>query len=348
MQAVLQRIEEEDGLGKVGDYSHDDVSQAISRFADALRQALPILQQETRDDEDDKIDAQWLLRICAKIPSELGPLHLARAVLDASGKNDEGQKQEALFAALGASEEAMEVLFEIAPRLPQIKQNIRLSDLGEDDGQAPSFPMEFMDEEELYRQRLRQETLDAAQAAAITQAEADARMAPSRSGSTHTIARSSDMEAQKMAKKAAKRAAQALQRAKDAGAVIDESELLAVDASVMGRGGLIGSSIDVLRDLQESLLPEGSRKYYTEEGLPSGTIRKDDDIIGYERVIIPPPVSDASKLHARLKIQDILDPVCAKAFAGTASLNPMQSTVFDTAFNRRENMLVCAPTGAGK
>jgi hypothetical protein len=168
------------------------------------------------------------------------------------------------------------------------------------------------------------------------------------SGSTHTIARSSDMEAHKTAKKAAKRAAQALQRAKAAGAVIDESELLAVDESVMGSGGLIGRSTDALRALQESLLPEGSRKHYTEEGLPSGTIREDDDIIGYERVIIPPPVSDASKLHARLNIRDILDPACAKAFAGTASLNPMQSTVFDTAFNRRENMLVCAPTGAGK
>ena len=108
------------------------------------------------------------------------------------------------------------------------------------------------------------------------------------------------------------------------------------------------SSADELRSLQDSLLPEGSRKYYNEEGLPNGTIREDDTDIGFERVVIPPPFLDVSKLHPRLSIDDILDHDCARAFAGTTSLNPMQSAVFDTAFNRRENMLVCAPTGAGK
>ena len=34
--------------------------------------------------------------------------------------------------------------------------------------------------------------------------------------------------------------------------------------------------------------------------------------------------------------------------AGTDSLNPTQSAVFDAAYNTRENLLICAPTGAGK
>ena len=139
-----------------------------------------------------------------------------------------------------------------------------------------------------------------------------------------------------------------LQRAKAAGAIIEESELLDVDASIMGHGGLMGHSQDELRQLQQTLLPEGSRQYYNQQGLPNGTEREENDDIGYERVTIPPPVRDVSKLHPRLRIEDILDSDSAIAFGGMDSLNPMQSTVFDTAFHRRENMLVCAPTGAGK
>ena len=36
------------------------------------------------------------------------------------------------------------------------------------------------------------------------------------------------------------------------------------------------------------------------------------------------------------------------AFAGYDSLNRLQSRVFGTAYGTNENMLVCAPTGAGK
>ena len=36
------------------------------------------------------------------------------------------------------------------------------------------------------------------------------------------------------------------------------------------------------------------------------------------------------------------------AFAGTKTLNRVQSVVFNSAYNSNENLLVCAPTGAGK
>lgn len=354
MDAILREIELEDTRKEPpsSDFSRDDVSQALHRFIEALREAIPLLEEEEAKDEvqgDESINIDWLLALVSQIPSELDPKQLAQAVWDASHIADEGRKQEALFTALGASEEAMNILFQVAPHLPAIQQNISAADIGRvgyESLYAP--PEEMIDEAEHRRQKLRQEAFDAAQVAAIAQAEADAMMGPSGFGSTHTVARSSDMQAQKMAKKAAKRAAQAMQRARDAGAIIEDSELLAVNDSVLGDGGLLRRSENELRELQESLLPEGSRMHHNDNGLPSGTERIENDEIGYEKVVIPPPNLDEADLHPRLRIHDVMDPDCAIAFDGVSSLNPMQSAVFDTAFNRRENMLVCAPTGAGK
>jgi activating signal cointegrator complex subunit 3 len=36
------------------------------------------------------------------------------------------------------------------------------------------------------------------------------------------------------------------------------------------------------------------------------------------------------------------------AFSGFEKLNQIQSIVFDQAYNTLENLLICAPTGAGK
>jgi hypothetical protein len=368
MEEILKEFDERNSRTKVPPlspeeakrYSRDDLLTALSRMANAMREAAPLLEQQLsqhREDEsksdDNRINAQWLVSILKPISSDLGVSQLARLVVEASQPpNNPQQQEEALFAALGASEEAMSALFEIFPRMADIQQNISLNDLGFEDD-ALSAVMTYTDPAEEERQRLRQEAMDAAQVAALAQAEVDALMASQLSGpagATHSIARKSEIELQKAARKAQKRAAQALQRAKEAGAILEEGDLLAInpEAGTMGQGGLMGRSHDELLALQQSLLPEGSKKYYNEQGLPTGTVREDDDKIGYEMVTIPPPVLDASQLHARLRIDDIMDEECAKAFAGTASLNPMQSAVFETAFHRRENMLVCAPTGESR
>ena len=58
----------------------------------------------------------------------------------------------------------------------------------------------------------------------------------------------------------------------------------------------------------------------------------------------PKPFKEGEKLR---KIEDL--PEWARpAFAGMASLNRIQSRVCDTALKTAENMLLCAPTGAGK
>ena len=43
-----------------------------------------------------------------------------------------------------------------------------------------------------------------------------------------------------------------------------------------------------------------------------------------------------------------LDDIAQLAFKGTKSLNRIQSIVFERAYYTNENLLICAPTGAGK
>eukprot|EP00934_Nitzschia_sp_Nitz4_P001789 Nitzschia sp. Nitz4//scaffold122_size67431//34001//40615//NITZ4_006086-RA/size67431-augustus-gene-0.57-mRNA-1//-1//CDS//3329534406//1789//frame0 len=350
MEALLQQYEEEEGPGKAAPLPNkDELAQRLLVFASALREALALYKGESKQEEGgDVASAQWLLRVLAKIPSELTVPQMARAVYDASLLSDESQQQDALFAALGASEEAMEVLFELAPQLPEIRNKVNVRDLGTDSQASPQpfISVDEVDEEEIKRQRLRQEALEARQLADLALAELQATEGTSTQASTHSIARASDKNARKAAEKASKRAAQALERAIKAGAIIEESELLDVHNTTMGSGGLLGRSSDELQELQQSLLPEGTRQYYEERGLPMGATREELD--EFVRVTIPPPKLDDATLHPRLRISDIMDDDCAIAFAGVDSLNPMQSAVFETAFNRRENLLVCAPTGAGK
>ena len=64
----------------------------------------------------------------------------------------------------------------------------------------------------------------------------------------------------------------------------------------------------------------------------------------------PAPVRDKSMMRARLSLDKALrvDAVKWMAFVGTDSLNSMQSAVFDATYNTLQNLLICAPTGAGK
>ena len=68
----------------------------------------------------------------------------------------------------------------------------------------------------------------------------------------------------------------------------------------------------------------------------------------FESVSIPvdkkPPFNVGSKL---IPISE-LDVIGQSVFEGVKSLNRIQSIVFDSAYRTNENLLVCAPTGAGK
>ncbi|PSN49726.1 Activating signal cointegrator 1 complex subunit 3 [Blattella germanica] len=68
----------------------------------------------------------------------------------------------------------------------------------------------------------------------------------------------------------------------------------------------------------------------------------------YEEVNIP--VSETAPLSVGNKLVSIssLDEIGQMAFQGVKSLNRIQSVVFDAAYHTNENLLICAPTGAGK
>ncbi|XP_050224918.1 DExH-box ATP-dependent RNA helicase DExH14 isoform X1 [Mercurialis annua] len=80
--------------------------------------------------------------------------------------------------------------------------------------------------------------------------------------------------------------------------------------------------------------------------LPQGTTKKYCD--GYEEVIIPPTPTAQMKPGEKLIEIKELDDFAQAAFQGYKSLNRIQSQIFQTVYYTNENILVCAPTGAGK
>ncbi|XP_052242448.1 activating signal cointegrator 1 complex subunit 3-like [Dreissena polymorpha] len=80
--------------------------------------------------------------------------------------------------------------------------------------------------------------------------------------------------------------------------------------------------------------------------LPDLLTRENNKV--YEEVTIPP--SEAAPTHVgeeRVRI-DTLDDIAKVAFKNTKLLNRIQTVVFETAYKTNENLLICAPTGAGK
>ena len=89
-------------------------------------------------------------------------------------------------------------------------------------------------------------------------------------------------------------------------------------------------------------LSSGGKKY----ALPVGSERKEYE--KYEEYSIP--AAKVGILGAGRKLVKIadMDGLCKRTFKGYESLNRMQSLVYPVAYRTNENMLICAPTGAGK
>ena len=69
----------------------------------------------------------------------------------------------------------------------------------------------------------------------------------------------------------------------------------------------------------------------------------------YEEVVIPLPLQRVPEGSPEDLVPiDSLDPLVQMAFKGTKTLNRLQSKVFESALYSNENLLICAPTGAGK
>ena len=89
-------------------------------------------------------------------------------------------------------------------------------------------------------------------------------------------------------------------------------------------------------------LAAGGRRY----ALPVGSERVEHE--KYEEYSIP--ATKVGTLGAGRKLVEItdMDGLCKRTFKGYKSLNRMQSLVYPVAYKTSENMLICAPTGAGK
>ena len=89
-------------------------------------------------------------------------------------------------------------------------------------------------------------------------------------------------------------------------------------------------------------LSSGGRKY----GLPEGSKKIEHE--KYDEYSIP--AAKVGTLGVGRKLVEIseMDGLCKRTFKGYKSLNRMQSLVYRVAYETNENMLICAPTGAGK
>ncbi|KAF8076263.1 Sec63 Brl domain-containing protein [Lyophyllum atratum] len=93
---------------------------------------------------------------------------------------------------------------------------------------------------------------------------------------------------------------------------------------------------------QGNVLSQFGSKYM----LPLGTVRNMHE--EFEEVIIPPAKTVPPKASERLLPVKELDSLARECFPGYISLNRIQSVVYPTAYGSNENLLICAPTGAGK
>ncbi|KAK9459314.1 Sec63 Brl domain-containing protein [Lipomyces oligophaga] len=80
--------------------------------------------------------------------------------------------------------------------------------------------------------------------------------------------------------------------------------------------------------------------------LPVGTTRVTEDL--YEEITVPYPKHRPVKFGNKLVEISSLDILCRETFIGYKTLNRVQSLVYPVAYGTNHNMLICAPTGAGK
>ncbi|CAG8568952.1 618_t:CDS:10 [Ambispora leptoticha] len=86
--------------------------------------------------------------------------------------------------------------------------------------------------------------------------------------------------------------------------------------------------------------------YGTRFSVPVGTQRFEES--NYEEIIIPLTKKSPPTRDEKLILLEDMDNLCKGTFKAYRSLNRIQSIVYPCAYESNENMLICAPTGAGK
>lgn len=125
------------------------------------------------------------------------------------------------------------------------------------------------------------------------------------------------------------------------------SEYLMTERSLgLQKGKAFASTQEHLQHWNDDLLPEGTLVYHEKRGLPAGA----EKVVGpgFEEVYIPAATNKPINPPSGLISITHLEPWAQLAFGGMKTLNTIQSIVFAAAYNTSQNMLICAPTGAGK
>lgn len=99
-------------------------------------------------------------------------------------------------------------------------------------------------------------------------------------------------------------------------------------------------------DLEDLAFAQGNHLMSNKKvSLPEGSFKRSH--ASYEEVHVPAPKKADVANEVRIAISDMPDWTHA-AFGNTQELNRIQSRMYPTAFGSDENILLCAPTGAGK
>ncbi|KAH6557100.1 hypothetical protein KP509_1Z134800 [Ceratopteris richardii] len=119
------------------------------------------------------------------------------------------------------------------------------------------------------------------------------------------------------------------------------------DIEWLSRVGGFSALVNASEGFLDNLIGQGNNQAaFSGTSLPHGTTRK--VFKGYEEVRVPAtPTAQLMPGEQLIKIAE-LDDFAQTAFEGYETLNRIQSRIFNTAYYSNENILVCAPTGAGK
>ncbi len=128
--------------------------------------------------------------------------------------------------------------------------------------------------------------------------------------------------------------------------VEDEQGYVPTDEAAGAAGGKAGKKPQQTLDLEALSFSQGSHLNSNKKVvLPEGTWRALKK--GYEEVHVP-AIKHIPDANERLVEIDDLPEWTHKAFEGMTTLNRVQSKMCQSAFYSAENLLLCAPTGAGK
>lgn len=114
----------------------------------------------------------------------------------------------------------------------------------------------------------------------------------------------------------------------------------------IGLPAFLEASTDFRKESEDVSFPFDTKNPFTKRGLPQGTTRSYQK--GYEEVRVPPPPSKPLDVSERLVPIGDLPDYAQVAFAGFDHLNRIQSKILQAGMLTNQNLLVCAPTGAGK